>query len=312
MLTSIYAIVLPTMPSASSMPSLSRLIVCIDDTSTPSCTTVRATCAVIPVSTVWAPSSRTAAVVLRRWSATRVSTTGTPAMSMMAARVRLDDVQEDALHDLVRAVAVDGSDQRQEEHAVVDTDNRRRQLADGGLVTTERVEVRRDIRIDGQRDVEEDDALHRQERRDRLGRIPDLGVEPLVDELEMLPVRPQVPLGWHADPFVCRADAEAILDVRGVAAPREEPDEIGALRALDAPDRGFVQELPRLGMREQEPVEVFDDRGGDSVGERAERGEPRKVLVGEREERAPARRRKPLRHRAVRALVSTTTALRLG
>src|SRR5262249_13412444 len=64
----------PTIPSASSIPSLSRLTVCIAETSTPSCTIVLATCAVIPVRIVCAPSRRTAAVVLRRWSATRVST----------------------------------------------------------------------------------------------------------------------------------------------------------------------------------------------------------------------------------------------
>src|SRR5690606_4372554 len=57
---------LPTIPSASSMPSLRRLTVCIAEMSTPSWTMVRATCAVMPVRTVCAPSSRTAAVVLRR------------------------------------------------------------------------------------------------------------------------------------------------------------------------------------------------------------------------------------------------------
>lgn len=95
------------------MPSESRLTVCIDEMSTPSCTIVRATCAVMPVRIVWAPSRRTAAVVFSRWSATRVSTTGTPAMSMMhAARLALDDVQEHRLHDLVGAVAVERSDER--------------------------------------------------------------------------------------------------------------------------------------------------------------------------------------------------------
>jgi len=64
--TTLLTMALPTMPSASSMPSLRRLTVCIDETSRPSCTIVRATCAVIPVRTTSAPRRRTAAAVLSR------------------------------------------------------------------------------------------------------------------------------------------------------------------------------------------------------------------------------------------------------
>ena len=82
----------------------------------------------------------------------------------------------------------------------------------------------------------------------------------VADELEVLAVGAEVPLRGEADPLVHRADAQPVLDVREVAAAREEAHEVLALGALDAADGRLVgEELAGLGMAEQQLVEALDD-----------------------------------------------------
>ncbi len=52
--------------------------------------------------------------------------------------------------------------------AIVHPDDRRRELAQGGLVPLQRLDVGRDVGVDGERHVEEDDLLDARERQRRL------------------------------------------------------------------------------------------------------------------------------------------------
>src|ERR1019366_9761152 len=137
--------------------------------------------------------------------------------------------------DLLGAHAVDRADEGQEQNAVVDADDRRRELTEGGLVTLKRLDVRGDVRVDGEGDVEEDDLLDTPVRRGRLRRR-ERSRELLAQQVEVLPVGREVPLGREADALVHGADAEAVLDVREVAPTVEEAAEVVALGALHAAD----------------------------------------------------------------------------
>src|SRR6185437_9127521 len=64
-------------------------------------------------------------------------------------------LREDRLHDLRRSEAVDGAHDGQEQDALVDADDGGGELANGGLVALDRVEVAGDVRVDRDRHVEE-------------------------------------------------------------------------------------------------------------------------------------------------------------
>src|SRR5206468_2386965 len=82
---------------------------------------------------------------------------------------------------------------------------------------------------------------------------------------------------------------QAILDVREIRAAGEEAEEVLALRPLHAADRDLVrEELARLRMREQERVELLDDRVRDLLRERPQARETREIVVGQRKECAAA------------------------
>lgn len=206
-----------------------------------------------------------------------------------ALRLSVHHVEQHALHDLMRAMAVDGADERQEEHALVDADHRRGELADRGLMAPERVEVRSDVRVDRERNVEEHDPLDAREGFPDLRLLLQLREEVLVDEVQVLTVRAEVPLGREPDPLVRCSDAQPVLDVGEITSSGEEAEEVIALMPLHATDRRFVaEELERLRMPEEERVELLDDPVGHLLRERPKRLQTREVLVAELEERATA------------------------
>src|SRR5262249_36855695 len=159
--------------------------------------------------------------------------------------------------------------------------DRRRELADRRLMTADGLEVRRDVRVDRERDVEEDDALHALER--LLGFLRrEVGEEALVDELQVAAIRAEGPLRREPDALVHPADTQPILDVREVAPAAEEPHEVLALRVLHAAHGRFVrEEALRLGVLEEQRVERLDDVLGVLLGERLERREAREIFVAE-------------------------------
>ena len=113
--------------------------------------------------------------------------------------------------------------------------------------------------------------------------------ELLAQELPVLPVRRQVPLGREADALVRRADAQPVLDVGDVAPTLEEAQEVLALGALHAPDRRLVgEELLRLLVPQQ-----ADRRTRSTISavcfsaKRAERLQARQVLARQLAESAP-------------------------
>ena len=76
-----------------------------------------------------APIRRAAVTVFSRCWATRVSTVGTPVMSMMAISAPgLDDALQQPLHDDLGALAVERTDQRQRQDALPQLHDRRGKL----------------------------------------------------------------------------------------------------------------------------------------------------------------------------------------
>ena len=90
---------------------------------------VCAICGRMPLMMQSAPIRRAAATVLSRCWATRVSTVGTPVMSMIAISALWSTMRlQQVLHHDLRARAVERADQRQREDAVPELHDRRRQL----------------------------------------------------------------------------------------------------------------------------------------------------------------------------------------
>jgi hypothetical protein len=85
-----------------------------------------------------------------------------------------------------------------------------------------------------------------------------------------------VPAERHADALVRDADLQAIGDIVAIATPLEEADEVALLQAFQPADGLLVaQHLARLGLAEQELVELLDDAVHLLLGEG--RSAPRRV-----------------------------------
>jgi hypothetical protein len=67
---------------------------------------------------------------------------------------RAADLQDGNVADLVGAVAVDRTDQRQEQNSIVHANDGRRKLADRRLVPLDRVELGCDVGVESERHVE--------------------------------------------------------------------------------------------------------------------------------------------------------------
>lgn len=87
-----------------------------------------------------------------------------------------------------------------------------------------------------------------------------------------------------------RADAQPVLDVREIAPAGEEAEEVLPLRPLHASDRRLVpEELPRVRVLEEQPVELLDDFVHHLLGEGPQGREALQIVVGEGEEGPPVR-----------------------
>src|SRR5262245_8698362 len=166
----------------------------------------------------------------------------------------------------------------------MDANDRRRELTNRCLVTLDGLDLGGEVRFRREDNVESHDLLDALESLSRFARLAKLFEKMFADELEILAVGTQVPLRRETDSFVRNADAQAVLDVREVALASEEAQEILALGSLDAAHRRLVgKELFRVGVREKQSIEVFDNRVRVFLRERSKPRKALQVLLGQLE-----------------------------
>src|SRR5262245_37960266 len=158
-------------------------------------------------------------------------------------RLLLYHLHEHSLHDLMRALRIDGSDDRKKKDAVVNFDHWSGKLANGSLVTGHGFQIRGDIRVDRQSHVEEYDLAYAFKR---LGSFEHVSLEmiqkPLVDEREVSAISAEIQFWGHADALMSGPDAQAVANVVEIACSREQAQKIAVLHFLHPNESRMIGE----------------------------------------------------------------------
>src|SRR5262249_28992571 len=145
-------------------------------------------------------------------------------------RLLLDDLDQHSFHDLMRALRIDSSDDREEENAIVYFDDGGGKLTNRGLMAGHRFEIGRNVSVNRQSHIKKDDFANTGKRLVRLRLVAcEVFAQLSMDELKISPVRAEVQLRRHSDALVSGANPQPVAHVIDVVGSREQAKEIRIL-----------------------------------------------------------------------------------